>query len=81
MEAKSGTLVVLHGNLVHFRFGKGFFLASFLIFYFQKKKSAANTSDRSREAFTMHVTDASLQWSPDNWLTLPKEGFRVWQKE
>jgi phytanoyl-CoA hydroxylase len=41
--------------------------------------SAANRSDRSRHAYTLHVTDGSSQYSPRNWLqrdaTLPVRGF------
>jgi phytanoyl-CoA hydroxylase len=48
LEVPAGTLVVLHGNLVHY--------------------SAANTSDRSREAFTMHVVEGMYPWREDNWL-------------
>jgi phytanoyl-CoA hydroxylase len=58
LEARSGTLVVLHGNLVHY--------------------SAANTSDRGRAAFTMHVVEGALPWSPDNWLA--REAFVPWPK-
>ncbi len=56
LEAASGTLVVLHGNLVHF--------------------SAANTSEHSREAFTMHVVEGSLPWREDNWLA--RQEFAKW---
>ena len=55
IEAEAGTMVVLHGNLVHY--------------------SAANQSDLSREAFTMHVIDGRLPWSRDNWLQRD-DGFR-----
>ena len=58
LEAVSGTLVVLHGNLVHY--------------------SAANVSARSRAAFTMHVVEGSLPWSPDNWLA--RDAFVAWSK-
>jgi phytanoyl-CoA hydroxylase len=58
LEAASGTLVALHGNLTH--------------------RSAANTSLLPRAAFTMHITEAALEWRPDNWLQRPKEGFRKW---
>jgi len=41
--------------------------------------SAPNTSERSREAFTLHVVDRTARWSPDNWLRrgadMPVRGF------
>jgi phytanoyl-CoA hydroxylase len=41
--------------------------------------SAPNTSERSREAFTLHVVDRAARWSPDNWLRrradMPVRGF------
>jgi len=41
--------------------------------------SAANRSDRSRHAYTLHVTDAASRYSPRNWLqrsaALPVAGF------
>ena len=41
--------------------------------------SAANRSDKSRHAYTLHVTDAASRYSPRNWLqrdgTLPVQGF------
>jgi phytanoyl-CoA hydroxylase len=41
--------------------------------------SFANTSDRSRGAFTLHVVDGSCQWCDDNWLRrgpdMPPGGF------
>ncbi len=59
VEAKAGTLVVLHGLLPHY--------------------SAPNRSPASRHAYTLHVTDASSAYSPDNWLQrpdpLPVRGF------
>ncbi len=33
--------------------------------------SSANRSDRSRQAFTMHLSDHDAQWSPLNWLQRP----------
>ena len=58
LEASAGTLVILHGNLVHW--------------------SAANTSNASREAFTMHIAEGNLEWSQSNWLQRP-DGFRAFQ--
>lgn len=41
--------------------------------------SGANTSDRSRHAFALHVIDRAADWSPDNWLRrgdhMPVRGF------
>ena len=41
--------------------------------------SAANRSDKSRHAYTLHVTDAASRYSARNWLqrdeTLPVRGF------
>ena len=41
--------------------------------------SFANTSDRSRGAFTLHVVDGTCKWSEDNWLhpdpDMPMRGF------
>jgi len=41
--------------------------------------SAPNLSDRSRQAFTLHVIDRSAAWSPENWLRrgdgMPVAGF------
>jgi phytanoyl-CoA hydroxylase len=41
--------------------------------------SFANTSDRSRGAFTLHVVDGTCKWSDDNWLRpdpdMPMRGF------
>lgn len=41
--------------------------------------SAPNRSPRSRQAYTLHVTDAHAAWSPRNWLrrdpALPLRGF------
>ena len=48
IECGAGTLVILHGSLVHF--------------------SAKNLSDRSRQAFTLHVVEDHFQWSNDNWI-------------
>ncbi len=40
--------------------------------------SSANTSKRSRVAFTMHVADASSNWHPENWIQRPNLGaFRL----
>jgi len=36
--------------------------------------SSQNRSDRSRHAFTLHVSDARSKWSPKNWLQRPKLG-------
>lgn len=59
LEAKQGTLVVLHGLVPHF--------------------SGANTSDKSRHAFALHVIDQAATWSNDNWLRrspdMPLRGF------
>ena len=48
LEAKTGDLVVLHGQLPH--------------------RSAANRSARSRQAYTLHLIDATATYSADNWL-------------
>lgn len=40
--------------------------------------SAPNRSDKSRQAFTLHVTDGTADYAEDNWLqarTLPLRGF------
>ena len=41
--------------------------------------SAANRSPRSRQAYTLHLTDGAAAWSPDNWLQrapdMPLRGF------
>jgi len=40
--------------------------------------SAPNRSTRSRQAFTLHVTDGKTDYAEDNWLqsrTLPLRGF------
>jgi phytanoyl-CoA hydroxylase len=41
--------------------------------------SAPNRSPRSRQAYTLHVTDARCAWSPLNWMRrradLPLRGF------
>ncbi|NQW10385.1 MAG: phytanoyl-CoA dioxygenase family protein [Alphaproteobacteria bacterium] len=43
--------------------------------------SAANTSDRSRLAYTLHAVDGAARWSPDNWLKrdpdMPFRGFEA----
>lgn len=36
--------------------------------------SAANTSEKSRLAFTMHVREQNTQWSDENWLQRPRLG-------
>ena len=42
-------------------------------------RSAPNTSDRSREAYALHVVDRATRWSADNWLRrapdMPVRGF------
>lgn len=50
VEAKAGTLIILHGALPHY--------------------SAANRSDKSRQAFTIHVVDEACHYPADNWLQL-----------
>jgi phytanoyl-CoA hydroxylase len=59
LEAKQGTLVVLHGLLPHL--------------------SGANTSDRSRHAYALHVVEAAARYPEDNWLQrgdeMPARGF------
>ncbi len=59
LEAKAGTLVVLHGLLPHW--------------------SAPNTSDRPRDAYSLHVVEAGARYPADNWLQrpadLPVKGF------
>lgn len=59
LEAKQGTLVVLHGLLPH--------------------KSGANTSAKSRHAYSVHVVDAAARYPEDNWLHrapgFPARGF------
>jgi phytanoyl-CoA hydroxylase len=40
--------------------------------------SAPNRSDKSRQAYTLHVTDGTCQYAKDNWLQavkLPLRGF------
>lgn len=40
--------------------------------------SSANTSDKSRVAFTLHVADAATRWLPENWIQRPTLGpFRL----
>jgi phytanoyl-CoA hydroxylase len=42
--------------------------------------SAPNRSDKSRQAFTLHVTDARTEYASQNWLhakTLPLKGFNA----
>jgi hypothetical protein len=55
----------------------------FYLFYFYNIFisffSAANKSPLSREAFTMHITEAALNWTADNWLLPPKKGFEKWK--
>lgn len=48
LEASAGTLVVLHGAVVH--------------------ASAANTSQDSRHAYSVHYVDKASTWAPTNWL-------------
>jgi phytanoyl-CoA hydroxylase len=59
LEAKKGTLVVLHGLLPHL--------------------SGANTSDKSRHAYAVHVVEAGARYPADNWLQrdpgMPARGF------
>lgn len=59
LEAKTGTLVVLHGQLPHL--------------------SGANTSDKPRRAYALHIIDRAAEWAPDNWLRrgpdMPLRGF------
>lgn len=59
LEARKGSLVVLHGLLPH--------------------RSAANRSDRSRHAYTLHVIDGAAGYPADNWLQRapdrPARGF------
>lgn len=59
LEAKQGTLVVLHGLLPHL--------------------SGANTSDKSRHAYAVHVVEASAHYPENNWLRrspeMPARGF------
>lgn len=56
LEAPKGTLVVLHGNLVHY--------------------SQKNTSDKPREALTLHIAEGKFPWRSDNWLLpTPPGGF------
>jgi phytanoyl-CoA hydroxylase len=57
LEAKKGTLVVLHGLLPHL--------------------SGANTSDKSRHAYALHVVEAGARYPEDNWLQrgVPARGF------
>jgi phytanoyl-CoA hydroxylase len=61
LEAKQGTLVVLHGLLPHL--------------------SGANTSDRSRHAYALHVVEAGACYPADNWLQrapeMPARGFEI----
>ena len=51
VEVKKGSLVLLHGEVVH--------------------ASYANTSNRSRHAFVLHLIDQKAKWSEKNWLQRP----------
>lgn len=58
LEAKQGTLILLHGRLPH--------------------QSSHNTSNKSRQAYAVHVIDGSCEYLADNWLQrpeLPLRGF------
>ncbi|EFC36636.1 predicted protein [Naegleria gruberi] len=48
VEAKKGTLIILHGYLLH--------------------KSFENTSEKSREAYTLHILDSSRPLSKKSWI-------------
>ncbi|MEM8748676.1 MAG: phytanoyl-CoA dioxygenase family protein [Pseudomonadota bacterium] len=41
--------------------------------------SHPNTSDKSRQAYALHMIDRAAHWSPDNWLrrAMPVRGFEV----
>ena len=41
--------------------------------------SKANTSSRSRHAYTLHFKSRASTWSPDNWLQSPDRPFHGWE--
>ena len=59
LEAKKGTLILLHGRLPH--------------------ASSANTSTKSRHAYTLHVINGDYEYPKFNWLqrskNMPLKGF------
>lgn len=75
LEVKSGSLVVIHGNLVHQR---SFLLCCVLhvstwyMLLFAKLlcvDSFENQSPKSRHALSLHVVDTDgFKWASDNWL-------------
>lgn len=78
VEVKAGSLVVIHGDLVHQRLvkWKNFlyvwlgprisFSPLFLLIYVCC--SFVNQSSKSRHAYSLHVVDTDgCKWSPENW--------------